>query len=65
MLKIQLVPAPLTSGEVYIEYRTHIVQLPTEPFVMIIRLMYSASQRGVGEYSDRMHLEVGTDFFSS
>ena len=27
--------------------------------------MYSASQRKVGEYSDRMRLEVGTKFFSS
>ena len=27
--------------------------------------MYSASQREVGEYSDRMRLEVGTKLFSS
>ena len=27
--------------------------------------MYSASQRGVGEYNDRMRPEVGTKFFSS
>ena len=27
--------------------------------------MYSASQREVAEYSNRMHLEVGTKFFSS
>ena len=26
--------------------------------------MYSASQREVGEYSDRVHLEVGMKFFS-
>ena len=34
MLKSQLVPTPLTPSEVYIEYRTHSVQLPIEPFVM-------------------------------
>ena len=27
--------------------------------------MYSASHREVGEYSNRMRLEVGTKFFSS
>ena len=27
--------------------------------------MYSASQREVGEYSDRVSLKVGTKFFSS
>ena len=27
--------------------------------------MYSASQREIGEYSDRMRLEVGTELFSS
>ena len=25
--------------------------------------MYSASQREVGEYSNRVHLEVGVEFF--
>ena len=27
--------------------------------------MYSASQREIGEYNDRVCLEVGTKFFSS
>ena len=37
LLKSQLVPTPLTLGEIYIEYRTHSVQLPTEPFVLTER----------------------------
>ena len=33
----QSVPTSLTPSEVYIEYRTHLVQLPTDPFVLIGR----------------------------
>ena len=37
MLKIQPVLASSTPSEVYIGYRTHSVQLPTEPFVLTSR----------------------------
>ena len=37
MLKSRLVSAPLTPDEVYIEYRTHLAQSPTEPSALTDR----------------------------